>query len=123
MNIFYLLGFAFLLIAFAGAVLPLLPTTPFLLLSAGCFARSSPRWHAWLVNNSTFGPAITNWENNRCVECSTKYFALASMAVMGSLSMIFAMESTQMRVITALLMLIGAVVVCSIKTCDKCRFH
>jgi len=44
-----------------GIVLPLLPTTPFILLAAFCFARSSKRCHGWLVNHKVFGPIITNW--------------------------------------------------------------
>ena len=56
-----LLGLAALGCGAVGAVLPLLPTTPFLLVAAYAFARSSPRLHAWLLSHPRFGPLITNW--------------------------------------------------------------
>ena len=45
----------------AGAVLPLLPTVPFMILAAFCFARGSDRFHNWLLGHPTFGPAIRDW--------------------------------------------------------------
>src|ERR1700741_1335936 len=52
------LGLAFVGRAFVGALLPLLPTTIFLILAAGCFARSSPRLEAWLLNHARFGATL-----------------------------------------------------------------
>ncbi len=57
-----ILGVVFLMIGGIGVVLPLLPTTPFVLVAAGCFAKSSPRMHAWLLANRVFGPMIVDWE-------------------------------------------------------------
>jgi uncharacterized membrane protein YbaN (DUF454 family) len=60
--IFYkVLGFFFVGLGILGLFLPLLPTTVFLLLAAGCFARSSDKWHRWLLSNRTFGPIINDW--------------------------------------------------------------
>lgn len=50
-----------------GVVLPLLPTTPFILLAASCFAKSSPRVHFWLVNHAFFGPIIKNFSHNQAI--------------------------------------------------------
>ncbi len=66
--------------AIAGAVLPLVPTTPFLLLAAYAFARSSPRLHDWLINHRRFGPLILNWQRHGSIAPRAKRLALAVMA-------------------------------------------
>ena len=63
-----------------GLALPLLPTTPFMLLAAGCFAKSSPRLHGWLIHHRIFGPAIRNWQVNRAISTKAKRMALTAMA-------------------------------------------
>ncbi len=66
-------------LAIAGAVLPLLPTTPFLLLAAWAFARSSPRAEAWLLAHGRFGPTIHNWRERGAVARSAKRAAALVM--------------------------------------------
>lgn len=73
-------GGLFLGLGLLGVVLPVLPTTPFMLLAAGCFAKSSPRLHGWLVNHPTFGPPIRNWEENGAISRRAKRLAVGSMA-------------------------------------------
>lgn len=65
-------GLACLGAAGAGLFLPLLPTTPFLLLAAACFARSSARLHAWLLAHRAFGPILEDWEQRRAIRRRTK---------------------------------------------------
>lgn len=60
-----------------GVVLPLLPTTPFALIAAACFARSSPRWHRWLLATPVLGPALADWQAGRGVPRRAKLAALA----------------------------------------------
>jgi uncharacterized membrane protein YbaN (DUF454 family) len=76
-----LLGGLSLVAGAAGAVLPLLPATPFLLLSAFAFSRGSPRLEAWLVDHRLFGPPIRDWRNGGTIGRRAKRMALAVMAV------------------------------------------
>lgn len=106
-------------LAVVGIVLPLVPATPFLLLAAGCFGKSSEKWHSWLLSNATFGPTIKSWEERRCVNCQTKVVALLSMLVLGGGSVYFAVQDLRLRILAAVLMTIGAAVVLSISTCSS----
>jgi len=63
----------------AGVVVPLLPTTPFLLLAAFAFARSSPRLHAWLLDHPRFGPLISDWQSHGSIAPAVKLTAVAVM--------------------------------------------
>ncbi|MCG6122991.1 MAG: YbaN family protein [Microvirga sp.] len=69
-----------LMLGALGVVLPLLPTTPFLLLSAWCFARSSPRFHDWLIHHPRFGPSIEAWRDQGAISRRAKGLALLSIA-------------------------------------------
>lgn len=59
-----------------GLLLPLLPTTPFVLLGAWCFAKGSPRWHRWLLNNPYAGPQIRLWQEQRGIAPKIKQRAI-----------------------------------------------
>ncbi|MEM8561320.1 MAG: YbaN family protein [Pseudomonadota bacterium] len=111
------LGFFFLALGLLGIALPLLPTTPFVLLAAWCFARSSERWHQRLLASELFGPMIRNWERNRCVSCRTKTIALISMLAVGGASIIFALDGTGLRLAAGVLLTIGCTTICLVKTC------
>lgn len=76
-----ILGFTSLALGFAGAFLPVLPTTPFILLSAWCFAKSSPKWNAYLHNHREFGPLIGNWQRDRSVAMKHKMTATVMIAI------------------------------------------
>ena len=117
MNVFRVLGFLFVGIALLGVVLPLLPTTPFVLLAAACFARSSEKWHRWMLANDTFGPMIRNWEKNRCISCRVKLIAIASMVIVGGYSVLYAVETTQVRLVGGFFLLLGLITVSVIRTC------
>lgn len=117
MNPFRWLGFLFLALAAAGVFLPVLPTTPFVLLAAACFARSSPRWHAWILANPAFGPLIRDWEARRCVTCRVKLVAITSMVVLGGASVYFALETATTRGAAAATMLLGLLAVLRLRTC------
>lgn len=63
-----------------GALLPVLPTTPFMLLAAFCFARSSPRLHGWLLAHPTFGPVIQSWQAHGAIAPKVKRMAVLTIA-------------------------------------------
>ena len=64
-----------------GLFLPVLPTTPFLLLAAACYARASERFYNWLLNNRSFGPAIREWRRYRSIPYRTKLTAIVLMSL------------------------------------------
>jgi uncharacterized protein len=76
-----LLGWCFVALGAIGALLPLMPTTIFLILAAGCFARSSPRLEAWLLGHPRFGPALRAWRSERAIPMKGKMAACIGMAV------------------------------------------
>lgn len=82
-------GLACVGLAIVGVALPLVPTTPFLLLAAFAFARSSPRLHAWLIGHKRFGPLIRNWREHGAISPRTKAVSVGVMAAMPPLSLGF----------------------------------
>lgn len=118
-RMYQLLGFFFLVLATVGVFLPLLPTTPFVLVAAACFARSSAKWHAWLLGNSIFGPMIRDWEINRCITARVKAVAILSMLLVGGCSIFFAIDDQRLRIAGGVLIAIGLFATIRIKTCTS----
>lgn len=92
--IWMIAGLTALALAFIGVVLPLLPTTPFLLLATFAFARSSPRLEAWLLNHKHFGHLIRNWQRDGSIGKRTKISAAAVMALTFLLSFLLGASTT-----------------------------
>ncbi|KLV04309.1 YbaN family protein [Photobacterium ganghwense] len=65
-------GWICVVLGMIGAFLPLLPTTPFLLLASACFMRGSPRLNHWLLSHPQFGPVLENWHRHRSVSPRVK---------------------------------------------------
>lgn len=74
-------GLAFVGIGAIGAVLPLLPTVPFLLLALFCFARGNPVWEQRLLAHPRYGPMLVDWRERRAIPRRAKFAALAAMAI------------------------------------------
>lgn len=86
-HLFILLGWFFVLLGIIGILLPLLPTTPFLLIASALFAKSSPRFHQMLLNNRWFGPIIRQWEETRTLSRKIKYKASFLIVIVFSISL------------------------------------
>jgi uncharacterized protein len=76
-----------------GIVLPLLPTVPFLILAAFCFARGSERLHGWLTGHPVLGPPIRDWEERGAIARRAKVLASISMLAVFSISVLLGLKA------------------------------
>ncbi len=113
------LGFLFVALGGLGLVLPVMPTTPFLLLAAACFARSSPRFHDWLLNIHVFGSLIKNWQETRSIPKKAKLVAILSIVLVGGSSVIFFIETIFLRIFVAAILLFHVVFIACIKSTEQ----
>lgn len=85
-------GLLSLVAGFIGIFLPLLPTAPFVLLAAFCFARGSQRWERWMLDHPRFGPLVRDWNDRRAVPRRAKLLAITMMTI-SSVGMWFVIRS------------------------------
>jgi len=107
-SVFLGLGIMALLLGVIGIFLPILPTTPFILLAAGCFARGSKRLHDWLLAQRFAGAMIRDWELHRSVPPWLKPWAFLMITVSLGASIVL-LESLWHRIILAILAALLAV--------------
>lgn len=88
-------------LAMLGLFLPLLPTTPFLLLAAACYARGSQRFFDWLIANPTFGPLINEWRTYRSIPHRTKLSAIALMSTTLTVSIVYFVQPLWLQLLLA----------------------
>lgn len=96
------LGTMFVGIGIAGAFLPVLPTTPFMLLAAACYARASERFYHWLLNNRAFGPTVREWRRYRTIPHRAKRAAIVMMVVTLTISILFFVPNPYLQAALAL---------------------
>lgn len=101
-------GLVFLGLGIAGVFLPVLPATPFVLLAAACFARASPWFYNWLLNNRLFGPTVLEWRRHRSIPYRTKITAIVLMSLTLTASIVFFVDTVALQVALAVLGLLLA---------------
>ena len=90
-----------------GVFLPILPTTPFLLLSAACYMRSSQRMHKWLLENRWFGEYIKNYQEGRGIPFKTKIIVLTFLWAGIIYSAFIALDEILIAQVALLLIAVG----------------
>jgi uncharacterized protein len=88
-----IIGLVSLLLGIVGIFVPLLPTTPFLLLSAACFTKSSGKLYHWMYNNKWFGQYLTNYHEGKGIRLKHKISTLLLLWLTISYSSFFIVES------------------------------
>lgn len=79
--VFFIIGIAAVGLGIAGIFLPLVPTTPFLLLATYCFSKSHRGLYNWLIQHPFFGPPIRDWQQRHVIRLKIKFVALVSLAI------------------------------------------
>jgi uncharacterized membrane protein YbaN (DUF454 family) len=105
--LYFTLGWLLFCLGFIGAFVPVLPTTPLMLLALWCFSRSSDRFHDWLYTHKIFGPPLQQWHHHRVIPLGAKIIAVLFMT--GSLVYLFLFSTTPawVKVLMTLTMAIG----------------
>ncbi|OSQ44357.1 YbaN family protein [Thalassospira alkalitolerans] len=88
-HLYLVLGWMSVGLGIVGVLLPILPTTPFMLLAAWLFGKGSPRLHAWINNHPQFGPPIRHWNEHGVINSRAKITAMTAFVVMIAASLIF----------------------------------
>jgi len=96
-SLFVVAGSIFVVLGAIGMVLPILPTTPFLLLAAACYIRGSERMHQWLINNRWFGSYIKNYHEGKGISARGKFISIVSLWVAISIS-VFIVDIVLMQI-------------------------
>lgn len=107
----FIVGILSLVLGVIGVFLPMLPTTPFVLLSAWCFLRSSKFAHSWMYRQPFFGDVLRDWEENQSISVATKLFAVAAIFLSILLIWIKVEREAIQYPITAMLLLIAIFIV------------
>jgi len=116
--ILIIIGFIFVGLGAIGLVLPVMPTTPFLLVAAACFARSSERFYNWLMDLHLFGPIIKNWEETRSISRNTKLVAIGSIILVGGISVIFVVNDLTLKLVVTTILALNILLVARIRTTE-----
>ena len=109
-------GSFFLIIGIIGIFVPVLPTTPFLVLAAACYAKSSERFYNWLINNKWFGSYIKNYREKKGISIKHKIYTVSLLWVTILISAFFLINVLWIRIILILIAVIVTIHILTIKT-------
>lgn len=115
------LGTLFLALGAVGALVPVLPTTPFLLLAAACYLSSSRKMYAWLVHHPRFGAHIQNYQRHRAISLQVKLVTLALAWVSVGLTAVFVVQNLPLRIFLFLLLVSKTIFMMKVKTASPPR--
>ena len=101
------LGSVFVALAALGVALPGLPTTPFLILAAACYIRSSQKLYDWLISNKTFGPYLKDYREGKGIPKKAKILAISMIVLFVGSSVIFGIENLNLKIAGGVLGLTG----------------
>ncbi len=87
-HLFIILGWLCIALGMLGIILPLLPTTPFMILALVLFSKSSPRFHQMLLNNAKVGPVLREWEEKKVLSRKIKYRATFLIIISFSITLV-----------------------------------
>ena len=113
-----ILGTISLVIGVVGIVVPGLPTTTFLLISAACYIRSSEKLYNWLIDHKVLGKFIQDYQLYKAIPRKSKIIAFFSMWIMISISIIFFIDKLLIDIIVGLCGIIGTLVLLKVKTLE-----
>jgi uncharacterized protein len=111
-----LAGSISVLLGIIGIFVPILPTTPFLLLAAACYIRSSDKFYSWLINNRWLGKYIQDYREKRGMKLSSKVLSISMLSVSIMYAVIYATDILILRIVLLLIAVSVTYHLVSIKT-------
>ena len=106
-TLYFILGWFFFMMGAVGAVLPVLPTTPFMLLALWAFSRGSQRFHDWLYYHKFFGPPLQAWQQYRVIPRSAKVMSVTVMLASSVYLIFYSNIHYGFKLVAVLLMIYG----------------
>lgn len=97
------LAIFFLVLGFIGVLTPIMPTTPFILLAAVCFARSSPHFYNWIMNHNWFGPSLRDWKTTKGIRKKSKIISIVMLAFTLTPTIVFIVPIMAVKILLAVI--------------------
>jgi hypothetical protein len=116
-------GTFFLIIGIIGIFIPILPTTPFLLLAAACYARGSKKFYNWLINNKWFGEYIKNYREGRGIPLTVKIISITLLWITIAFSTFIIVSIFLIQIILIIIAIAVTIHILKIKTMQRKRFR